>query len=134
MIPNWTYRNKEVTELAQCPKWATAFIYIIEFNNGKKYVGYKMLYHKVRKTGKKRRVLKESNWKSYCGSIKDSEFRSKFKAGSVYPVSRRITKFTKSDHFYQEAKLQFKLNVLENQMYYNTNIMGKFFRGNINKK
>lgn len=135
-LPPWTYRKKPIKSLQDVPKGANSFVYIITFNNGMKYVGYKALYHKVlsKKTTSRRRVKKESDWKSYTGSIKDAVYNEKRKAGTIFPVTRIIMKFCVSDHYYQEAKLQFKLNVLEDPTYYNTNIMGKFFRGSSGKK
>ena len=84
---NWLYNEEEFTDISQFPKDAIGFLYEVEDENGKKYIGKKALYHnKKRKLSKKdllkfegkvgrkpthERLIKESDWKTYYGSHKE---------------------------------------------------------------
>jgi hypothetical protein len=75
----------------------------------------------------KRKVNKESNWLTYCGSNKELEAFIK----STGYARREILCFcyTNQELTYMETKYQFQNNVLESDRFYNDNILGKFFRG-----
>ena len=120
------------------PEGSVGFVYeITNLLTGRKYIGKKGLTsHTTKKVvGKKNRkhTIKESNWKSYYGSneflIADVE-----ELGDEH-FSREILKFFKfkKDVTYAEIELQFRLDVLRSKlpdgspMYYNRNILGKFF-------
>ncbi len=141
---NWLYNEEEFTDISQFPKDAIGFLYEVEDENGKKYIGKKALYHnKKRKLSKKdllkfegkvgrkpthERLIKESDWKTYYGSHK--EIKKLIKEGKTQ-FTRTILKFafTKKQLTYLEAQLLFKLEVLENTTdYYNDNILAKFYR------
>ena len=141
---NWLYNEEEFTDISQFPKDAIGFLYEVEDENGKKYIGKKALYHnKKRKLSKKdllkfegkvgrkpthERLTKESDWKTYYGSHK--EIKKLIKEGKIQ-FTRTILKFafTKKQLTYLEAQLLFKLEVLENTTdYYNDNILAKFYR------
>jgi len=115
------------------------FVYIIINKvNGMRYVGKKVFH--ARRTlpalkGKKRRrkVVKESDWRTYCSSSDD--------------VKRDIEEFGKDNFIfeivsfhinrtelnYHELKLQFLLDVLEardingERLFYNRNILTKYY-------
>ena len=138
---NWIYRKKEINDLQDFPKGAFGFIYEIKFNNGKKYLGYKFLYHNKKLKplkGKKRarRKVVESDWLTYCGSIKDNEIKAKIKSGEIYPVKKDILKvcYHKKQLSYYEVKYLFIRNCLEKEEYYNSNILGKFFKKDTKNK
>ena len=70
-----------------------------------------------------KRVQKESDWKTYYGShafIKDANKED---------LERKILQiaFNKKELTYLECKYQFVLEVLENKLYLNDNILGKFY-------
>jgi len=108
-------------------------------------VGKKVLYHNQKKkltkvelseqTGRGRRktfkiVQKESDWKKYYGS--NSHLKNQISKGEVTleSLQKQIiqTASNKKHLTYLETKYLFQLEVLENpDLYYNDNILGKFF-------
>jgi hypothetical protein len=128
----WLFEEKEFNhELAQ---EYYGFVYLIEnIETGKRYIGRKYFTKASSRQvkGKKKRCRKESDWKDYWGSSQrllteiESLGKDKFK--------RTILRLceTRGECNYWEAKLQFMYNVLENDLYYNDNIMMKFTRRNI---
>lgn len=132
---NWIYRNKEVTCIEDLPKDSFGFVYEIEFDNGMKYLGQKYLIHKktlppLKGYKRKRKTFKESDWLTYNGSIKFPEVLEKIRDGRIKPVKRTILKvcYHKKQLSYFEIKYMFTRNCLEKDNYYNSNILGKFFK------
>lgn len=135
LFNNWNYNGEDVTAIQWFPEDSIGFIYEIEFNNGKKYLGRKALYHKKTSPplkGKKRKRVKyvESNWKKYNGSFKDPELIENLKKGYLVPVKRKIIRicFTPWEMTYYETKLLFDRDCLLSNEYYNNNILGKFYK------
>lgn len=97
------------------PVGAKAFVYLLEFADGTKYIGKKNLYSTRRKkvTGKTRRVVTttESDWKKYLSS--STEVKAKIKAGDKL-VKREILQWcdTVGSASYFEAYWQFTEHVL----------------------
>ena len=128
----WLYEEKQFDhELAQ--KYY-GFVYLIEnIKSGKRYIGRKYFTKASSKQvkGKKKRCRKESDWKDYWGSSQrllidiESLGQDCFKKTIL-----RLCK-TRGECNYWEAKYQFMYDVLENDLYYNDNIMMKFTRKNI---
>lgn len=131
----WLYNDKEIGD-DEIEGYAS-FVYIItNLETGKKYIG-KKIFTSVRRQkvkGKKRRkkVQKESNWKSYFGSnlalIADVDRLGEDK------FSREIVKLckTRGTASYWEAKLQMQHEVLERpNEFYNEWIMCKVHRSHI---
>lgn len=129
----WTHKNKTIESLEDVPKDAIGFIYEITHNpTNKRYIGKKILHHNKKLPplkGKKRarRVIKESDWKTYYGS--NDEIKSMIKEGKQSEFTRKILIFatSKKQLSYLEAKEQFKRDVLERDDYFNTNILGRFY-------
>jgi hypothetical protein len=129
----WIHKNKPVDSLEDMPKGAIGFIYeITHIPSDKKYIGKKILHHNKKLPplkGKKRarRVIKESDWKTYYGS--NDEIKSMIKEGKQSEFTRKILIFatSKKQLSYLEAKEQFKRGVLERDDYFNTNILGRFY-------
>ena len=143
--PTWTYKGRLVTELKDMPEESFGFIYQITHTpTNKRYIGKKVLYftRKVKltkaeiaeQTGPGRKpttklVTKESDWKTYYGSNK--EFVSLTK---IYPkdqFEKVILEFAPNKKMltYYECKYLFKYDAIENNpLYYNDNILGKFYR------
>ena len=138
----WLYNKKEINDIADLPEGAFGFIYQTTHTpTGKKYIGKKsLMYNLKKKLGKKekalwegkgrppmyKRVLKESDWKTYYGShafIKDCVNES------PDDLTREIIHiaYHKKELTYLECKYQFSLGVLEDKKYLNDNILGKFF-------
>ena len=135
----WLYKNKEINEISDLPNNAFGFVYQTTHQpTGKKYIGKKSLIYNLKKRlGKKekalwegkgrppvyKRVLKESDWKTYYGS------HGFIKEANKEDLTREIIQiaYHKKELTYLECKYQFTLGVLESRSYLNDNILGKFF-------
>jgi hypothetical protein len=140
----WLYQNKEVKELTDMPENSFGFIYqVTHLPTGRKYLGKKQLISVTTKAlgkkelalitdkraSKKKKVTKESDWKTYYGS--HSEIKSLIKEGKQSEFSREILIFTPSKklHTYYENKFLFVKGVIEpDSNYINDNIEGRYFR------
>jgi len=140
----WLYKNKVIESLEDLPNDIIGFIYITTHTpTGKKYLGKKSTYHNKKvKLGKKelaalpvtrgrtkltKQVVKESDWKKYYGS---EEFIKKLiKEGKQDEFTREIIDFgTSKKHLtYLECKYLFNYGVLEEDIWLNSNILGKFY-------
>ena len=135
----WYYQNKLIQEINDLPEGTFGFIYqTTHLPTNKKYIGKKsLIYNLKKKLGKKekalwegkgrppvyKRVLKESDWKTYYGS------HSFIKDANEEDLTREIIHiaYHKKELTYLECKYQFTLGVLESRSYLNDNILGKFF-------
>lgn len=71
---NWTYNNKEVTDISQTPEGSISFIYKIYLldGTGRYYIGRKTMKKPNYTSGKLKGQSKgEYSWKTYCGSSKE---------------------------------------------------------------
>tara|TARA_R110000796_G_scaffold31086_2_gene82668 strand:+ start:1364 stop:1807 length:444 start_codon:yes stop_codon:yes gene_type:complete len=140
---NWT---KDSFEIFAVPSKAIGFIYMIEFNNGDKYLGKKNLYSKrKRKFGKKeaalitdkRRklyeiVVKESNWRTYESSNPD--VRQRIMNGECHTKTILSWAHTPKELTYLEIKCMFDRDVLNPKgKWLNDNVLGKFFKKELEK-
>ncbi len=112
------------------------FVYIItNLDSRRQYIGKKLLKFKRTKTvkGKKKKILIDSDWKTYWGSNKvlieevQSLGQDKYKREIV-----RLCK-SKGELNYFEAKYQFTLGALESDAYYNDLIMVRVHRSHLKK-
>ena len=137
----WLYKNKEINSIEDMPADTFGFVYLVTHTpSGKKYLGKKQLISNrtlppLKGSKRKRKIQKESDWKTYYGSqtevkqlVKESKDKLDF--------TREIIIFTstKKQLTYFETKLQFVNEVLENDEYLNSNILGKFFRKDLYDK
>jgi hypothetical protein len=140
----WKYDNKEISDISEIPYGAFGFVYeVLHKPSGKKYIGRKQLISVTTKAlgkkelaeitdkraSKKKKVQKESDWKTYYGS--HSEIKQLIKEGKQEEFERKILEFAFAPKHltYLETKYLFSLGVLENgDVYFNDNILGKFFR------
>jgi hypothetical protein len=145
----WKYIKREISDISEIPFGAFGFVYeVLHKPSGKKYIGRKQLISVTTKAlgkkelsqitdkraSKKKKVQKESDWKSYYGS--HSEIKQLIKEGKQEEFERTILEFAFSPKHltYLETKYLFSLEVLENgDVYFNDNILGKFFRKDIPK-
>jgi hypothetical protein len=144
-MQNWLYKNKEIYSLEDIPDNIFGFIYITtHIPTGKKYLGKKSLYHSTNvKLGKKeianlpitrgrtkltKQVIKESDWKSYYGS--EEFIKQRIKEKKQEEFTREIIHFVENKKLltYFECKYQFIYNVLEDNEWMNSNILGKFYK------
>lgn len=139
-LPNWKYNGIPFTDT---PEDKEGFIYLIEFTNGKRYIGKKNFYVTktlpALKSGKRRDnsdrigkningkrvyfdvIKKESDWRKYIGSSKHID--------GLTVKRRTILEIAHSKRYltYLEAKYLFTYEVLETEEYLNDNILGSFF-------
>jgi len=143
---NWTYKKEIIENISQFPENTYGFVYKINHLPSKKsYIGKKILYHQRKvKLGKKelaqyegvvgrrpayKLAIKESNWKDYWGSSKSLLKVLKDEPKSNFTKDIIILAPTKKLLTYYETQALFLYRVLEEpEMYFNDNILGKFFR------
>ena len=137
----WLYKNKEINSIEDMPADTFGFVYLVTHTpSGKKYLGKKQLISNrtlppLKGQKKKRKIQKESDWKTYYGS--QTEVKQLVKESQdMLEFVREIIIFTstKKQLTYFETKLQFVNEVLENDEYLNSNILGKFFRKDLYDK
>lgn len=148
MSQNWKRYDGEIsvecTSVDQFPQNAVGFIYkIVNIETGKFYIGRKSLYSNIKKNltktelaemlgpGRKPKskiVTKESNWQDYWGSNK--MLLDDIKKDGVENYRRGILKicYSKKQMTYWEIHYQCTNEVLTSDKSYNDNILGKFYR------
>lgn len=154
-MSSWIYNTEVIEELEQLPERAYGFIYeVTHIPTGKKYIGKKVLFFERTQTlGKralaslqeerkhkkikgrmsiKKKVVSESDWKTYYGS--NQEIKTLLKQGKHSEFRREILTvvFSKKLLTYYECKELFIRSVLESPDYYNGDILGKFHRKDFN--
>ena len=141
MYNMWLYKDKEINSIEDMPADTFGFVYLVTHTpSGKKYLGKKQLISNrtlppLKGSKRKRKIQKESDWKTYYGSqseVKQLVKESKDKLEFVREIL--IFTSTKKQLTYFETKLQFVNEVLENDEYLNSNILGKFFRKDLYDK
>jgi hypothetical protein len=149
---DWLYKNNIIRDITQFPENTFGFIYeVTHLPTGRKYLGKKVLYfERNKKLGKrelealkeerkaqgiggrvplKKKVITESDWKTYYGSQK--EILELVKEGKQEDFKREILQYVpdKKQLTYYECKYLFINEVLETRNnYINDNILGKFYR------
>ena len=131
----WIYNNNEIDSLDKIPANSYGFVYeITHIPSGEKYIGKKVLqFNKtlppLKGEKKKRKVVKESDWKTYYGS--HTKFKQLIKEGKKEEFKREILMFVPSKKLltYYELKYLCMKEVLEpGSIYINDNILAKFYR------
>jgi hypothetical protein len=140
----WLHNNEVIETIEDIPANTFGFIYITTYiPSGISYIGKKSLYHNVKRkltkkelaeqTGRGRKsttetIQKESDWKIYYGS--EDFIKQKIKEKKQDEFKREIIHFVENKKMltYFECKYQFMYNVLENENYLNSNILGKFYK------
>ncbi len=128
----WLYRGKPVTE--EITNGFVGFVYIITNKiNGRKYIGKKLFtFSKTKKPLKgrirKRRSKVVSDWMTYFGSNKElSEDVIKHGPDNFEREIIRLCT-TKSECSYWEAKIQFEMDAIIKDNFYNSWIAVKVHR------
>ena len=110
----WLYKNKEINSIEDMPTDTFGFVYLVTHTpSGKKYLGKKQLISNrtlppLKGQKKKRKIQKESDWKTYYGS--QTEVKQLVKESQdMLEFVREIIIFTstKKKLTYFETKLQF---------------------------
>ena len=135
----WSYNGEEFT--SEMIEDNVGFVYVItDRHNGMKYIGKKSLWNKVTKPplkGKtrKRRSLKESDWKTYFGS--SEEVKTLVEEHGEERFEREIIRLCKGkgEMTYYEMKEQIMRDVLfKPNEYYNAYVGGRIHRKHVLKK
>jgi len=147
----WLYKKDVINSIEKMPKDTYGFIYqVTHLPTNRKYIGKKVLYFERNvRLGKrelqalkeerkakgiggrppaKKKVIKESDWKTYYGS--QTEIKELVKKEKKSNFKREILKFVdnKKHLTYFECKYLFIYEVLENnEEYINDNILAKFY-------
>jgi hypothetical protein len=131
---SWIYKDENITSLEQVPEGSIGFVYeLTQISTGKKYIGKKNLYSyrtlpPLKGEKKKRKVVKESDWKTYYGSHSEVKILVK---ESRQDFTREILQFvnTKKQLTYFENKWLFSKGVIEPESgYFNDNIESRYFK------
>jgi len=134
-MPSWIYDGRIINEISDMPEGTFGFIYeVIHTPTERKYIGKKVLYFNrslppLAGQKRKRKVIKESDWKTYYGS--HQEIVELIKEGKQEEFTKQILCFVKSKKLltYYETKYLFIKEVLEyRNNYINDNVLGKFYR------
>ena len=134
----WLYKDRVIESIEDMPEGTYGFIYEVVHNpTGRKYLGKKVLQFNrtlppLKGQKRKRKVIKESDWKTYYGS--HAEIKGLIKEGKQEEFSREILQYvpTKKLLTYFECKYLFINEVLEHSEYINDNILAKFYRKDFN--
>lgn len=150
----WTYNGQPITELSDMPEGTFGFIYkITNGETGQYYIGKKQVVSvRKRKFGKKEiaaledkrmkkyeMVQKESDWKTYRSSNLDvkmwfisneSALKEDRRDDINDKLELRILRFcsNKKSLTYYELQEQFSHDVLGDESALNDNLLGKFYR------
>jgi serine/threonine protein kinase len=152
---NWIYKGNIIQDLNDFPEGTYGFIYEVRhIPTGRKYIGKKVLFfERTKMLGKKeftllseerkksklkgrtpikRKILSESDWRTYYGS--NQEIKALIKEGKESEFEREIltTVYTKKLLTYYECKELFIRGALESSEYFNGDILGKFHRQDFN--
>jgi hypothetical protein len=141
----WLYKDKQISELTDMPEpQPFGFIYeVTHVPTGRKYLGKKQLISVQNKplgkrelaeltdkrASKKKKVIKESDWKTYYGS--NPEIKQLIKDKKQSEFTREILMFVPSKKLltYYENKFLFINEVIEpHTNYINDNIEGRYFK------
>jgi hypothetical protein len=141
----WSYQGRPITEISDMPEGTIGFIYkIINHQTGEYYIGKKSLYAKrtlppLKGYKRKRKVIKESKWVDYRSSntavqLWFHEHEAAIETGNQDKINDslelkilRFCKTPKSLTYYEVEEL-FQNKVLQDELSLNDNILGKFFR------
>tara|TARA_R110001606_G_scaffold114217_2_gene241633 strand:- start:3833 stop:4261 length:429 start_codon:yes stop_codon:yes gene_type:complete len=131
----WSYRGEEFTTEMIADN--VGFVYIVTDPLGKKYIGKKSFFSKVTRPAlkgkkRKRRSLKESDWKTYCGS--SESVKALVEENGLDHFNREILHLCKSkgELNYVELREQIMREVLlKPDEYYNAFVGGKISRSHV---
>jgi len=148
---SWSHKGKQINSIDDFPKNTYGFVYeVTHLPTGKKYLGKKVLFFERNvKIGKrelalikeerkakglrgrapaKKKVIKESDWKTYCGSHK--EIKKLVEKDGVDSFHRSILELAPNKKLltYYEYKYLYSKGVLEpGSEYINDNIGGTIY-------
>ena len=129
----WTYQGTTFTSADIDDKFG--FVYrITNLQTGKQYIGRKYFWQKRKPRGGKRRVTTESDWKRYYGSSDELKADRKLLGNQLFKREILSTHPTGGKVNFEETRQLFLNNVLTESLtdgtpaYYNSNILGRYYR------
>ena len=131
----WKYDANDISDISDFPSGSFGFVYkVTHIPSGKEYIGRKQLISNrtlpaLKGTKRKRKIQKESDWKTYYGS--HEEIKRIISEGKESEFKREILEFAYSPKHltYLETRYLFSCRVLEfPNVFFNDTILGKFFR------
>ena len=130
MTTEWTYKSIVVTPEV-IPEKALGFIYLItHIPTKQKYIGRKLLTSASSKmvNGKKKKIRKESDWKTYWSS--SPKLKDWIKTEGTANFTREILTFcqSKGSLAYCEEMALYLVAALESDRWINDNIRSKIYR------
>jgi hypothetical protein len=136
---SWIYKGLPFTD-DHIPEGAVGFVYsMTAIINGKSvaYIGKKNFQAVRKKKLSKKRLSTDKRKKTY-ERVSKSAYQNYYSSNDVLKhahksgisIRRDILKicFSKTELTYQEVKHQFQYGVLENDLYLNGNILGRFYK------
>lgn len=133
----WNYQNK-IFSSQDIPSNAIGFVYqVTDKQTGMKYIGKKNFWSQTNKPPlkgqkRKRKIITESDWKTYCGS--SETVKEIVKASGLERFHREIIHiaYTKTELSYMEMKIQIMNDVLlKPNEYHNGFVGGKINRSGL---
>jgi len=129
----WTYKGSTFTTDDINDQFG--FVYrITNLQTGKQYIGRKYFWQKRKPRGGKRRVTTESDWKRYYGSSDELKADRKLLGNQLFKREILSTHPTGGKVNFEETRQLFLNNVLTESLtdgtpaYYNSNILGRYYR------
>lgn len=128
----WNHLGKDITSHDDFTDDAVGFVYRITYEDGREYIGSKLIRSLVKlkptleqlakRKNYVRKEMKNKPFVNYIGSSKNTI--------GLKIASREILEICSSKRAltYMEAYYLFSLKVLEGEKYLNDNILGKFYR------
>ena len=136
---SWIYKSKEFTE-TDIPEGAVGFIYeMISIIDGKlvRYIGKKNFYADVKVKLGKKAMPTDKRLKTYK-RVRKATFMNYYSSNDILKkahkdgiaIKREIIMicYSPTELTYQEAKHLFCKDVLEDPLYLNSNILGRFYK------
>ena len=129
----WKYKDRDILSHKDIPLEAVGFVYCLTYDDGRMYIGSKLVRSERRlkptkaqlaiRKNYKRVELKDLPFEKYVGSSKDIPISLKL-------IEKRILAFTSNKRTltYLETKLLFKHEAIESdEVYLNKSISGRYF-------
>jgi hypothetical protein len=136
---NWTYYGIEFTD-EHIPDKAIGFIYRMSAvinNTSVAYIGKKNFYANTKKKLGKKAAPKDKRKKDYI-RVSKLAYHAYYSSNDILKaahkkgvqIKREILRicYSKTELTYQEVKHQFAYDVLEDDLYLNGNILGRFYK------
>ena len=117
---SWLYEREEFTN-DMIPEGAHGFVYGMSV----------LIDARTDKRASKKKLVRKLSYQNYFSSNETLK-QAKKDGLDIRRVIMKIC-YSKMELTYEEVACMFKLDVLDNTQYLNTNILGKFYRGKIRK-